>query len=58
MPVAAKERIVQYVGRLHRANEGKNKVVVYDYLDDMNLLKSMFKKREKAYKSIGYEIAV
>ena len=35
MPVSWKGRIIQYVGRLHRKHEEKEKVVVYDYLDNM-----------------------
>lgn len=43
MPVSWKGRIVQYVGRLHREHEGKEKVIVYDYLDNMKVLEKMYK---------------
>ena len=56
MPVSWKGRIVQYVGRLHREHENKKEVIVYDYLDDMKVLKNMYYKRAKGYKIAGYEI--
>ncbi|MDR3150218.1 MAG: hypothetical protein LBU14_00930 [Candidatus Peribacteria bacterium] len=46
--------IFQYVGRLHRDYKGKDKVIVYDYVDDMKMLESMCEKRKRAYKSLGY----
>ncbi|MDR2640067.1 MAG: hypothetical protein LBC61_01690 [Candidatus Peribacteria bacterium] len=55
MPVSWKGRISQYVGRLHRDYKGKNKVMVYDYVDNMKMLENMCEKRKKAYKSLGYE---
>jgi superfamily II DNA or RNA helicase len=54
MPISWKGRISQYVGRLHRNYEGKDKVIVYDYVDDMKMLEKMCEKRKKAYKSLGY----
>lgn len=56
MPVSWKGRIIQYVGRLHREHENKNKVVVYDYLDDMKVLEKMYDRRLKGYKIAGYKI--
>lgn len=56
MPVSWKGRIVQYVGRLHREHEGKEKVIVYDYLDNMKVLEKMYNRRFKGYKIAGYEI--
>lgn len=56
MPVSWKGRIVQYVGRLHREHEGKEKVIVYDYLDNMKVLEKMYNRRLKGYKIAGYEI--
>lgn len=56
MPVSWKGRIIQYVGRLHRAHEGKNEVVVYDYLDNMKVLEKMYNRRVKGYRIAGYEI--
>ena len=56
MPVSWKGRIIQYVGRLHREHEDKEKVVVYDYLDNMKILEKMYNRRLKGYKIAGYEI--
>ena len=56
MPVSWKGRIIQYVGRLHREHEDKQKVIVYDYLDNMKILEKMYNRRIKGYKMSGYEI--
>lgn len=56
MPVSWKGRIIQYVGRLHREHIEKNKVIVYDYLDNMKVLDKMYNRRLKGYKVSGYEI--
>ncbi|MCI8396307.1 MAG: DEAD/DEAH box helicase family protein [Clostridia bacterium] len=56
MPVSWKGRIIQYVGRLHRKHEGKEKVIVYDYLDNMKILEKMYSRRLKGYKIAGYDI--
>lgn len=56
MPVSWKGRIIQYVGRLHRKHEGKEKVIVYDYLDNMKVLEKMYERRIRGYKIAGYEI--
>ena len=50
--------ITQYSGRLHRENEGKDDVIVYDYVDtSVPMLERMYKKRLKTYAKLGYEIA-
>lgn len=56
MPVSWKGRIIQYVGRLHREHKDKEKVIVYDYLDNMKVLDKMYNRRLKGYKIAGYEI--
>ena len=56
MPVSWKGRIIQYVGRLHREHEDKERVIVYDYLDNMKMLEKMYSRRKKGYKIAGYEI--
>lgn len=56
MPLSWKGRVIQYVGRLHRAHEGKEKVIVYDYLDDMKILEKMYNRRMNGYKIAGYDI--
>ena len=50
--------ITQYSGRLHRESEGKEDVIVYDYVDtSVPMLERMYKKRLKTYAKLGYEIA-
>lgn len=56
MPVSWKGRIIQYVGRLHREHIDKDKVVVYDYVDDMRVLTKMYERRKRGYKAAGYSI--
>ena len=57
MPISSINRIVQYTGRLHRKNENKKEIVVYDYVDDnFSMIRNMFLKRKKAYEKVGYEI--
>ncbi|WP_164668006.1 TOTE conflict system archaeo-eukaryotic primase domain-containing protein [Virgibacillus doumboii] len=57
MPIAWKGTLQQYVGRLHRLHDDKNVVKVYDYVDHrVRVLKSMFEKRLKGYKSMGYRL--
>ena len=57
MPIAWKGTIVQYAGRLHRNYEGKNEVIIYDYVDiHIPVLERMYHKRLTAYRSVGYSI--
>lgn len=57
MPVSWKGVLNQYVGRLHRKDENKKEVRIYDYVDfKMPLLEKMYHKRLKEYKNLGYEI--
>ena len=57
MPISGKTRVIQYAGRLHRKNENKKEILIYDYVDD-NFAKTrnMFLKRKNTYKKLGYEI--
>ena len=56
-PVAWKGTVVQYSGRLHREYEGKEDVLIYDYIDiRVPICESMYRKRLKGYASIGYKI--
>lgn len=58
MPIAWKGTVVQYAGRLHRAHPGKRDALVYDYVDaELPVLRRMFTKRLRAYRSLGYELA-
>lgn len=57
MPISGINRIIQYTGRLHRTNETKKEIIVYDYIDDNFLqTRNMFVKRKKIYEKLGYEI--
>ena len=56
-PAAWKGIIAQYAGRLHREHEGKQEVLIYDYIDiRVPVCESMYRKRLKGYASIGYRI--
>ena len=57
MPISASNRVLQYAGRLHRKNNIKTEIKIYDYVDE-NFLKTrnMLNKRKKTYKKMGYEI--
>ena len=57
MPLSWKGTLQQYVGRLHRVDENKSVVKVYDYVDRKEpMLQRMFEKRLKAYQSMGYKL--
>jgi len=56
LPIAWKGTLAQYVGRLHRLHPGKKEVRVFDYVDRaVPMLASMFEKRLRSYRSIGYD---
>ncbi len=56
-PVSGENVVEQYVGRLNRDYEGKENVIVYDYVDShIPKFEKMFSSRIKAYKKIGYEL--
>lgn len=56
-PVAGKNVVEQYAGRLNRDYEGKKNVIIYDYVDShIPMFDRMYGKRLKAYKWIGHEI--
>lgn len=56
-PVSWSGLVAQYVGRLHRRREGKDEVVVYDYVDvNVRMLDRMYRKRLKEYAAQGYEL--
>ena len=53
-PVSFEGTLSQYVGRLHRENDGKTEVRVYDYIDvTVPLSAVMYRKRLKAYANQG-----
>ena len=54
-PVSFKGRLVQYTGRLMRAEEHKTTVRVYDYTDTrVPVLRAMLTRRLRTYKSLGF----
>ena len=56
-PVAWKGVVEQYAGRLNREYDGKETVIIYDYVDrHIPVFDRMYGKRLRAYKQIGYEI--
>jgi superfamily II DNA or RNA helicase len=58
MPIAWKGTFIQCAGRLDRAPPGKQDVLIYDYVDsELSVLRRMFTKRLRAYRSLGYELA-
>ncbi|MDN5308367.1 MAG: hypothetical protein PWP16_1730 [Eubacteriaceae bacterium] len=58
-PIAWEGNVEQYAGRLHRDFEGKQEVIIYDYVDsNIRVLDKMYHKRLRAYKKIGYEICM
>jgi len=59
LPVSWRGTIAQYVGRLHRLNDRKREVQVYDYADlDVPMLARMFDRRCRGYEAVGYTIVV
>ncbi len=57
LPVSWRGTIAQYVGRLHRLNERKREVRVYDYADlNVPMLARMFDRRCRGYEAVGYSI--
>ncbi|MFZ2357174.1 MAG: hypothetical protein WAW67_05085, partial [Candidatus Omnitrophota bacterium] len=57
MPIAFKGKVIQYAGRLHRKHHTKTDICIYDYVDQkISVLSAMYKKRLRAYKTMGYEI--
>jgi superfamily II DNA or RNA helicase len=58
MPIAWKETVVQYAGRLHRAHAAKRDIRIYDYVDsEVPVLRRMYAKRLRTYREMGYVCA-
>src|ERR1700689_2318315 len=57
MPISWRGTLQQYVGRLHRLQDNKREVIVYDYVDGcVPVLSAMYAKRVRGYEAVGYEI--
>jgi superfamily II DNA or RNA helicase len=57
LPISWKGSLAQYAGRIHRISEGKEKVVIYDYVDaSVPMLQRMFNRRSKGYEAMGYKL--
>lgn len=57
MPISGITKVMQYTGRLHRKNDDKSEILVYDYVDkNFRQTRSMFEKRKKTYEKLGYDI--
>ncbi len=57
MPISWRGTLQQYAGRLHRFNEGKRIVQIYDYVDkEMPVLNRMYEKRIHGYRAMGYTL--
>jgi superfamily II DNA or RNA helicase len=57
MPIAWKGTLAQYAGRLHRLNDAKREVIIYDYADmRVPVLARMAAKRRVGYQAMGYKV--
>jgi len=57
LPISWKGSLAQYAGRIHRQAEGKDKVIIYDYVDNsLPMLQRMFQRRKKGYDALDYTI--
>lgn len=56
-PVSFEGRLEQYIGRPNRDYEGKEAVIVYDYIDShIQVFDNMYAKRLRTYKRTGFEL--
>lgn len=55
-PVKFSGRIIQYVGRILRTDSGKDKAIIYDYVDVNGVLQASFKSRQYAYSEMGVKM--
>jgi superfamily II DNA or RNA helicase len=57
LPISWKGSLIQYAGRIHQQAAGKEKVIIYDYVDSsLPMLQRMFQRRKKGYDALGYTI--
>ena len=56
-PVSWEGSIEQYTGRLNRSYEGKQNVIVFDYVDSgIPMFERMYRKRLSTYRQIGFDV--
>ena len=56
-PIKFEGRLIQYVGRLNRIYEGKENVIVYDYVDShIRFFDRQYKSRLAAYRKLGFKV--
>ena len=59
LPISWRGTIAQYAGRLHRLNDRKREVRIYDYADlNVPILARMFDRRCRGHQAVGYTILV
>lgn len=56
LPIAWRGILAQYAGRIQREWSSKKQIRVFDYVDELPMLKRMWAKREKGYKALGYSL--
>ncbi|MCD8021417.1 MAG: DEAD/DEAH box helicase family protein, partial [Lachnospiraceae bacterium] len=58
-PVSGQNIVDQYAGRINRDYDGKENVIIYDYVDiHIPKFENMYASRLRAYKKIGYDLCV
>ena len=51
MPISGITKVTQYTGRLHRKNDNKKEIIIYDYVDkNIGYCLGSFKKRKRIYR--------
>jgi superfamily II DNA or RNA helicase len=59
MPISWKGTLQQYAGRLHREHASKTDVRIIDFVDTGHpTLLSMWDKRQRGYRAMGYRMAI
>lgn len=54
LPLSGKGTLLeQYIGRIQRTCENKKDAVVFDYVDDIGILRNQFERRMVVYSSLG-----
>ena len=55
-PTRAEGKVTQQVGRIQRAARGKTDALVFDYVDEISLLRDQWGDRRRAYHEIGLTV--